>query len=63
MPDTSGREGAYGGVATRGHGERGGVRRRQVPRSGTQETVEGSGVSEVNGVPRTPLPDRIRILP
>ena len=47
-------------VATRGHGERGGVRRRQVPRSGTQETVEGSGVSKANGVPPDTAPEHPR---
>ena len=37
-------------VPTPGHGKGVGVRRRQVPRSGTQDTMEGAGRSE-DGAP------------
>ena len=42
------------GVATLGHGEGEGSAGDKFRVSGTQETVEGAGVSEANGVLRNP---------
>ena len=43
-----------GGVSTRGHGQREGPARYEFRDSGTKLIVGGSGVSEANGVLRSP---------
>ena len=43
-----------GGVSTPGHGQGEGSAGDKFRVSGTQETVEGAGVSEANGVLRNP---------